>query len=447
MNEIPVKKNKAYIVEIEDNGFEGEGMAKIDNFAIFIPGTIKGEKCEVLIVKVLSSYAYGKLIRVIKKSEARVEPDCATYKRCGGCDLRHMNYETTLKIKQANVQNLVNRNLSKKLIVNETVGMENPYYYRNKAIFPISQEGNAGIYAKRSHEVICFDECKIQTVLSQSIAKFIALIYEGDIYNSETCKGLLRNIMIREGFATNEVMVVLVQNGEDVKFDVDKLVSKYPQIKSVVINVNTKNTNVILADKNKVIYGESYIKDILGGYKFKISPNSFYQINPVQTKKLYDLAIEKANLNKEDVLADLYCGIGTIGIFASKKVNKVYGIEVVPQAIKNAEENAKLNDINNIEFIEGDVEFAFEELIKKREIKPNALIVDPPRKGLDTATIENILKLKPEKFVYISCNPATLVRDLKLLEDVYEVMEVQPVDFFPYTKHVECVVVLKCCKG
>lgn len=293
----------------------------------------------------------------------------------------------------------------------------------------------------RSHDVVPIKECKIQTEISQEIAKYIVKNWKDTIYDEKTGKGLLRNIMIREGFATNEIMCVLVQNGKK-KYDVTNLIRTFPNIKTVVINVNTKNTNVVLSKENIILYGNGYITDKIGEYIFKISPNSFYQVNTIQTEKLYNLAIEKAELKKDDILCDLYCGIGTIGIFASKYVNRIYGIEIVEEAVKDAKENANMNKIKNIEFILGDVEKAFGSLLQ-RDIIPNVVIVDPPRKGLDAQTIKNLKELKLERLIYISCNPATLIRDLQELEDVYDIKGITPVDNFCYSSHVEVVTVLK----
>ena len=439
--EVPVKKNEEYVVKIADYGTDGEGIAKINDFTVFVAGALKNEKCKIHITKVLSSYAYAKIVEILEKSEHRVQSDCKTYPKCGGCSLRHIDYKETLQIKRQKVQNLVNKMLNDKIIVDETVGMDKPVFYRNKAIYPISQNKMPGIFAARSHDVIEFEECKIQTINSQKIAKFILENWNNSIYDEKTGKGLLRNIMIREGFATNEIMVVLVQNG-DKKYDASNLVKEFPNIKTVVVNVNTKNTNVVLANKNIICYGEGFIYDKLGGYTFKISPNSFYQVNPKQTEKLYNLAVEKANLKADDILCDLYCGIGTIGIFASKYVKKVYGIEIVESAVKDANENAKLNNVNNIEFILGDTEKAFDSLLKN-DIKPTVVIVDPPRKGLDDTTIENLCNLKLDRVVYVSCNPATLVRDLAKMEDIYIVKNITPVDNFCYSSHVESVAVLE----
>ena len=441
--EINIKKNEEYIVDIIDYGSNGEGIAKINGYTIFVIGGVKGEKCKIHILKVLSSHAFAKVIEIIQKSANRVEPDCKTFPKCGGCDLRHITYAETLKIKQEKVQNLANKMLSEIVKVNETIGMETPIHYRNKAIFPINKDGKVGIYAKRSHDIIPICECKIQTKLSQEIAKFVVNNWEYTIYDEKTQKGLLRNIMIREGFNTHEVMCAIVINSnKSVEYNVEKLINKFPQIKSVVLNLNDKNTNVVLGKENIILYGDGYISDKLGEYTFKISPNSFYQVNPIQTEKLYNLAIKSANLNKEDILCDLYCGIGTIGIFASKYVKKVYGIEIVEDAIKDAKENAKLNNITNIDFIEGDVETAFDKLLKQNII-PTAVIVDPPRKGLDNKTVENLKKLKLQRLVYVSCNPATLMRDLAKLEEVYSIKEITPVDNFCYSSHVESIASLQ----
>lgn len=444
--EIPIKKNEEYNVDIIDYGTNGEGIAKIENFTIFINGAIKGEKCKIHILKVLSSYAYAKLVEIIEPSKERIQPDCINYPLCGGCDLRHCDYNETLKIKKYKVQSLVRKTLGDTIKVNETMGADNPFYYRNKAIYPVGQNKKIGFYKKRTHDIIELniedDICKIHTELSQKVAQYTLDVYKGEIFNSEMRKGALRNIMTREGIATGELMLVLVQTTDEVLIDVEKIVKRFPEIKTIVINKNDKNTNVVLSKENKVIYGEGYITDKLGDYYFKISPNSFYQVNPKQTEKIYRYAIEKANLNKNDILCDLYCGIGTIGIFASKFVSKVYGIEIVEQAILNAKENAILNKVDNLDFIIGDVEKAFDELLKKN-IKPSVVIVDPPRKGLDEKTIKNLNELKLERIVYVSCNPATLVRDLKELSEAYYIEEVQPFDNFCYTSHVETVAVLK----
>ena len=443
-----VKKNDELIVDIIDYGANGEGIAKINGYTIFVLGALKGEKCKIHILKVLKTHAFAKVIQIIEKSDKRVEPDCSTFNKCGGCDLRHITYSETLKIKQEKVQNLVNKMLKNKVKVNETVGMENPTFYRNKAIYPVTQDKKVGIFAKRSHNIIPINECKIQTKISQEISKYILDNWKDSIYDEETGKGLLRNIMVREGFKTDEIMLVLVQNGEknvfetNSKLKIENVIKEFSKIKTIVINVNTEKTNVVLSRKNIIVYGDGTITDRLGDYEFKISPNSFYQVNPVQTEKLYNLAIEGAKLKKDDILCDLYCGIGTIGIFASKYVKKVYGVEIVEEAIKDAKQNAEINNVDNIEFIQGDVEVAFNKMLDNG-VKPSVVIVDPPRKGLDSKTVQNLCNLKLDRLVYVSCNPATLMRDLQVLEDVYKIGSITPVDNFCYSSHIECVAVLE----
>lgn len=447
-----VEKNKEYIVEIIDNGFEGEGIAKINDFTIFIPGAIKGEKVKILVVKVLSSYAFAKILEILEKSENRIEPDCKTYKRCGGCNLRHIKYQETLKQKQNSVQSLVDKTLKNKIKVKETIGMENPYYYRNKVQYPvgIDKDGKPqiGVFANRSHEIIPIEKCFIQNEKSEEIAKYIFDLWNENkytIYNEKTRKGLLRHIVIKTGIKTNQYMCILVINGQgfdNEKEFVSKITNKYKEITSIIVNANMKNTNVILGLENRTIFGNGYIEDKLGEYIFKISPLSFYQVNPIQAEKLYNLGIEKANITKDDIVFDLYCGIGTISLFMSKYAKKVYGIEIVEEAIKAAKENAEINNVDNVEFIAGDVEKALSNIIYDRKIIPDIVMVDPPRRGLDNTSINNILNIKSKRLVYISCNPATLVRDLAKLEEMYEVKEIVPVDMFPFTSHVETVTVL-----
>ena len=450
---MPVEKNKEYIVEIIDNGFEGEGIAKIDGFTIFVPNSIKGEKVRVLIVKVLKSHAFGKVLEILEKSEYIVEEDCLTYKRCGGCDLRHVEYKETLKMKQNAVQSLVNKTLKEKVKVEETEVMENPYNYRNKAQYPVGvdKEGKPviGVFAKRTHEIIPIKECLIQNKKAEELAKFVLdFISENNIsiYNEESQKGLVRHIVTKIGLKTNEIMLILVINGESIAKEkelVSKVKEKFPEVKTIVKNINRENTNVIMGKENVNIYGDGYIKDKLGDFIFKISPHSFYQVNPVQAEKLYNIGVEAAKIDKEDTVFDLYCGIGTITLFMSKYAKKVYGIEIVEEAIKDANENARINNVDNTEFIAGDVEIVLDRLINKEHIIPDVVMVDPPRKGLDNKSIENLLKILPKKLVYISCNPATLVRDLSKLEDKYKITMIKPVDMFPFSKHIECVSLLK----
>ena len=442
--QIPVEKNKEYIVEIIDNGFQGEGIAKIDNFTIFVPGAIKGEKIKILIVKILLSHAFGKLLEIIEKSKYRVESDCTTYKRCGGCSLRHIDYNETLKMKQNMVQSLVNKTLKNKVEVKETLGMEKPYHYRNKAQYPVGLDNNnnpvLGVFANRTHEIIPIKKCMIQNEQTEEIAKFIFdFIVKNNIsiYDEKTGKGLVRHIVTKIGIKTNEIMCILVINGKEIPKEkelVDDVTRKYSSVKTIVKNINMKKTNVILGNENINLYGEGYIEDILGDYIFKISPLSFYQVNPIQAEKLYNLGVEAAEITNKDIVFDLYCGIGTISLFMSKYAKKVYGIEIVKEAVEMAKENAKINNVENVDFIAGDVEESLADLINNKNVIPDIVMVDPPRKGLDNTSVNNILKIQPKKVIYISCNPATLVRDLALLEEKYEVKSIKPVDMFPFTR-------------
>ena len=448
-----VEKNKEYIVDIIDNGFQGEGIAKIDGFTIFIPNAIKGEKIKILIVKVLASHAFGKIIEIIKQSDHREESDCTTYKRCGGCSLRHIKYNETLKIKQNAVQSLVNKTLENKLKVEETLGMDKPYHYRNKAQYPIglNKEGKPviGVFANRTHEIIPIETCYIQNKQSEEIAKYIfnfLVNHKIKVYDEKSGKGLVRHIVTKIGIKTNEVMCIIVINGNELPYEdilVNELTHKFENIKSIIKNINTKNTNVILGNENINLYGNGYIKDILGDFIFKISPMSFYQVNPVQAEKLYNIGVELADINKNDIVFDLYCGIGTISLFMSKFAKEVYGVEIVDEAIVAAKENACINNVTNTKFIAGDVEKVLDDLVNVKKIIPDIIMLDPPRRGLDNTSIENIRKVSPKKVIYISCNPATLVRDLSKLEDKYNVKSIKPVDMFPFTSSVECCAVLE----
>lgn len=446
-----IKKNDEYIVEVVDNGYQGEGIAKIDGMTVFIDNVLKGEKVKIKILKVLKSQCYAKMIEIIEKSESRSNSDCSSYGKCGGCNLRHMNYQETLNLKKSIVETNLKKSGIDGVEVKKCIGMENPYNYRNKLQYPVgmSKEGPVmGVFAKRSHRIIPNENCNIQNKLTQAIARDVfQFIVENNIpvYNEENGTGEIRHMYLRIGVKTNEVMLVLVTNQRKITKEkelVAFITNKYKEIKTIVKNINTKSTNVILGQKNETLFGDGYIKDELLGVTFKISPMSFYQVNPIQTEKLYTIAIEGANLTGEETIFDLYCGIGTIGICALKYAKYLYGIETVPQAIEDAKENAKINHIENAKFIVGNVEEELPKLIQGEKIQPDVVFIDPPRKGCDNIAIETLLKIKPKKIIYISCNPATLARDLSKLKEEYEIKEIQPVDMFPFTSHVECVAVL-----
>jgi len=448
-----IAKNEEYVVEIIDNGFQGEGIAKIDGMAVFIPNCLKGEKAKIRILKVTSSLAYGKVIEIIEKSVYRNESDCDTFPRCGGCSLRHINYDYTLEIKKNSVESTLKKALGREIKIVDVLKMENPYNYRNKLQYPVGigndKKPVMGVYAERTHSIISTRKCQIQDELSQKIANDIYYFIEKNnirVYDEKSLKGSIRHIVIRIGKKTNQIMITLVTNTEEIEKEtelVKYITSKYEQIKTIVKNINSKNTNVILGKDNKIIFGDGFIFDYLGNFKFKISPMSFYQVNRTQTEKLYSKAVEYAELTGNETVFDLYCGIGTIGIFASPKVKRLYGIETIPQAIEDAKENAKLNKIENAEFFVGDVEKTLPEFIKQRNINPDVVFLDPPRKGCDKTALETLMQIKPKRIVYVSCNPATLARDLKILEEVYELKEVSICDMFPFTHHIECVTSLK----
>ena len=330
--------------------------------------------------------------------------------------------------------------------------MERPYYYRNKAQYPIGLDKNGkplmGVFANRTHEIIPIHNCLIQNQKAEEVAKFIfdyIVKNKISIYDEETGKGLIRHIVTKIGIKTNQIMCIVVINGKEIPKEaefVKEIVNHFHDVKTIVKNCNTKNTNVILGQENSNLYGDGYIEDRLGEYTFKISPLSFYQVNPIQAEKLYEKAVELAQISKEDVVFDLYCGIGTISLFMSQYARKVYGIEIVEEAVEMARKNVALNKIDNVEFFAGDVEKVLDVLIYKKKIVPHIVMVDPPRKGLDDKTIQNIMTIKPKRLVYISCNPATLVRDLAKLEYLYLVKHIEPIDMFPFTKHVECCSVL-----
>ncbi len=322
--------------------------------------------------------------------------------------------------------------------------MENPYHYRNKAQYPIGLDKNGqpvmGVFANRTHEIIPIDSCLLQNQKTEQIAKYIfdyIVKNRISIYDEKTGKGLIRHIVTKIGIKTNEIMCVLVINGREIPKEREltkKITNTFPEVKAIVKNINTKNTNVILGQENINLYGNGYIEDKLGEYIFKISPLSFYQVNPIQAERLYKEGVKAANITKEDIVFDLYCGIGTISLFMSQYAKKVYGIEIVQEAVTMAKENAQWNQIENVEFIAGDVEKALDDLIYKKNIIPDMVMIDPPRKGLDSRSIENLLTIQPKRLVYISCNPATLMRDLAKLENLYEIKTINPVDMFPFTR-------------
>ncbi|NLK98641.1 MAG: 23S rRNA (uracil(1939)-C(5))-methyltransferase RlmD [Epulopiscium sp.] len=452
MDELPISKNMHFEMTIEDIGSKGEGIGKINDFTVFVEGGLPGDKIEVRIVKVKKTYGYGKLIRIIEASPMRVTPLCPYAKRCGGCQIQHFDYQAQLDFKRKKVADNIER-IGKltDVVVHPTLGMKEPFYYRNKAQFPVKMKDGKvqiGFYAQRSHDIVDIPKCYIQDPVNDEIIKIMRNYietYNVSVYDEENHKGLIRHILTRAGFQTKEVMVCIIINGKDIPHK-DKLIAqltKIPNMKSIVLNHNTQKTNVILGDKITTLWGQDYITDYIGDVKFEISPLSFFQVNPMQTKVLYDKALEYAQLNGDEVVWDAYCGIGTISLFLAKKAKKVYGVEIVEAAIEDARRNAKINNIDNVEFFVGKAEEVIPALYEEKGIKADVIVVDPPRKGCDEALLETMAKMEPKRIVYVSCDPGTLARDLKILsEQGYKVEEAQPVDMFAHSVHVECVVLM-----
>lgn len=374
------------------------------------------------------------------------------YKMCGGCSLQNMDYKEQLIMKQKNVEKLFRDALKEKVSIQPVIGMENPYEYRNKGkyVFRFDRKNNKpimGFYEEGTHKLVCVDKCNIQNPIIDEVAKYTLTLvdkYKIKIYDEDSMKGVLRYLIIRVGSKTNEIMVIFVTT--DVKLPrrediVKELTDKFRNIKTIVQNINIKKTNAILGNKNIKLFGNGYIQDVLYKYKFKISPLSFYQVNTVQTEKLYKKAIELAKLTKQEVVYDLYSGIGTTSLFLSEQAKKVYGVEIVEDAVKDAKENARINYVKNAQFLLGKVEDVLPRMYKSGTI-PDVIFVDPPRIGLDKYTMKTLLEILPKKIIYISCNPESLVENLKVLKQHYSINEVQPVDMFPFTNHVECVCLL-----
>ena len=450
---LPVQKNEYIDVIFEDLTHDGAGVAKVEGYPLFVPNGLPGEKAKIKVTKVNKGYGFGRLMEITEASPYRVEPECSIYKECGGCQLQHMSYEGQLKAKEKQVIDVLERiGKLENVKVHPVLGMENPWRYRNKAQVPIGEhEGGliGGFYQRRSHQIIDMKACIIQQEQNDEVVKTVKEICNINgvrAYDEQKHKGELRHIMARYGLKSGEVMVVLVTRTNELtgkKKIIEEIVKKIPGVKSIVQNINTKKTNVIFGDETKVLWGEEVIYDSIGDIKFAISARSFYQVNPEQTKVLYDKALEYADLTGEENVIDAYCGIGTISLFLAQKARKVYGVEIVPEAIEDAKKNAELNGISNVEFAVGEAETVIPEWYENG-IVADVLVVDPPRKGCDEKLLQTIINMKPEKVVYVSCNPATLARDLRVLEDGgYRTVEVQPVDMFPQTTHVECVALIE----
>ena len=466
-----LEKNDIVRLTISDIGTDGEGIGKVDGYTLFVKDAVIGDTITARVIKLKKNYGYGRLMEVIEPSKDRVEPVCPVARQCGGCQIQQMSYDAQLDFKRK----LVEGNLRRiggfpDINVLPVIGMDEPYHYRNKAQYPVGRDkdGNVviGFYAGRTHCIIDNQDCAIGARENVKILTAIRdYINENkvSVYDENTGKGAVRHILIRKGFHTGQVMVCIVVNGESLPQE-DKLVAKLtglelwenetngkldsvkgkavPYISSVMVNINRENTNVILGDRCRTLWGKDYIEDSINGITFQISPLSFYQVNPVQTEKLYGKALEFAGLTGNEVVWDMYCGIGTISLIMATRAKKVYGVEIVPAAIENAKNNARINGLDNAEFYVGKSEEIAPELAEQGAV-PDVIVVDPPRKGCDEALLDTIVKMQPERVVYVSCDSATLARDLRVLVDGgYRLEKVRAVDQFAHTVHVETVILL-----
>ena len=474
-------KNDIVTVKIEDIGTEGEGIGKLEGFTLFVKDAVMGDVVEARLVKVKKNYAYARLEKVLTSSPLRVKPVCPYHKQCGGCQIQAMSYEAQLQFKENKVKNNLVRiggfdQLFIESVMEPVVGMEQPWHYRNKAQFPVGTDKDGriitGFYAGRTHSIIANTDCALGVEENEPILQKVLAYMQNEkvsAYDETTGQGLVRHILIRKGFTSGEIMVCLVINGKSLPKE-DRLVStlrEIPGMTSIWLNYNTKNTNVIMGTEGRVLWGQNTITDVIHrrsieeinsgkdclrydskenapkGITFAISPLSFYQVNPIQTEKLYSLALEYAGLTGEETVWDLYCGIGTISLFMAQCAKEVHGVEIVPQAIEDARKNAERNHIENATFYVGKAEEVLPRLYEEEHIFADVICVDPPRKGCDEACLNTIIKMAPKRIVYVSCDSATLARDLKYLcENGYEIRKVRAVDQFGQTVHTETVVLL-----
>ncbi|MEI3613651.1 23S rRNA (uracil(1939)-C(5))-methyltransferase RlmD [Pseudogracilibacillus sp. SO30301A] len=450
----PVKKNEKISLTFEDLTHEGNGVAKVDGYPIFVPYALPGEEAEVKVIKINKNFGYGKLLDIKKASPERVTPPCNVFYKCGGCQLQHMSYDMQLEMKRNQVQNVMKKVAHLDHVpVHPVLGMEDPWRYRNKIQIPVGEKDEeliTGFYQHRSHRIIDdMDTCVIQNELGDRMVEAVRRIATDlgiEAYNEETHRGMLRHIIVRTAFGTNDTMIILVTRTEKL-LQQDELIKQltvtYPSIKSIILNINKEKTNVIMGKKSRTIFGEGYIYDSIGDLKFKISPRSFYQVNPIQTKVLYNKVLEFANVGANDVVIDAYCGIGTISLFLAQQAKQVYGVEIVPEAINDAKINAKLNGITNTEFMVGEAEKVMP-WWTAQGLRPDVIVVDPPRKGCEEILLKEMINMAPKRIVYVSCNPSTLARDLRILEDSgFKTQEVQPVDMFCQTSHVEAIALIQ----
>ncbi len=446
-----LQKNETYPAEITDLTPDGNGVCHIQGMAVFVPHTAPGDQLQVKIVKVLKQYAFGIAVKIETPAACRIEPDCS-FSACGGCTFRHITYAAELQWKEKLVQDAFHRIGKLHPTFLPIIGGEHRCHYRNKAQYPVAMDADGklicGFYAKRSHRVIPVRDCKLQPVCFQQILDVILQYMQEksiSVYQEKTGTGILRHIYLRQGWHTGELMVCLVVRkpiARQLKGLVERLVTAFPQIKSIVMNCNPARTNVILGEKNELLWGTDTITDILCGNRISLSPHAFYQVNTEQAERLYDVAKQFADLHGTETLLDLYCGAGTIGLSMADAAKSVLGVEIVPQAVENARENAQQSGIKNAEFLCGDAGTVAQRL-EQEQMQPDVIVVDPPRKGCDAAALEAMGKMQPKRIVMISCHPATAARDCAALQEMgYNVQKVQPVDLFPGTGHVESVVLM-----
>ena len=458
------KKNDILTVEITDMGVDGEGIGKVDGFTLFVKDALIGDVAEVKVMKAKKQYGYARLMKLLSPSPDRVEPVCSVARTCGGCQIQALSYSKQLEFKKNKVRgNLIRIGGFPEAFIDEIMepiaGMEEPFHYRNKAQYPVGtdKEGNliAGFYAGRTHQIIPNLDCALGAEINQVVLeKILAFMNQHKLtaYNEETHKGLVRHILIRVGFTTKEIMVCLVINGKKLPYSekLAEVLAEIPGMTSITFSINEENTNVIMGKQIQPVWGQTYITDYIGNVKYQISPLSFYQVNPVQTEVLYGQALEYAGLTGNETVWDVYCGIGTISLFLAQKAKKVYGVEIVPQAIEDARRNAEINGIQNAEFFVGKAEevlpMYYAEYAKEHpgeSAHADVIMVDPPRKGCEESVLTTMVNMQPERIVYVSCDSATLARDLKYLcGNGYELRKVRAVDMFPHTGHIETVVLL-----
>lgn len=451
------KKNDIVTITITDMNHDGEGIGKLDGYTLFIKDSVIGDTIEAKLIKVKKTYGYARLEKIIEPSPYRINAECKVARQCGGCQLQTFSYDAQLRYKENKVKSCIERiGGIQNYTLEPIIGMEQRFHYRNKAQYPVgrNKEGRIiiGFYAGRTHSIIETETCllgmgedhKILTIIKQFMEQ-----YKINPYDEKSQQGLIRHILIRRSYHTGQIMVCLVINGQKLPHS-NILIKKLREIKeisSIMINQNEENTNRIMGNKAEVLWGEGYIIDTIGEIKFQISPLSFFQVNPIQTQKLYDKVLQYAQLTGEETVWDLYCGIGTISLFLAQKARKVYGVEIVPDAVKDAKENAKQNKIENVEFLLGKAEEIVPKWFEEHQEKADIIVLDPPRKGCDIELLNTIEKMHPKRIIYVSCDPATLARDLKILDEKgYQTQKVQPIDLFGETVHCEVCVEL-CRKG